>query len=41
MEAASPAGRVLPGKEFAMPTRRIAMDVIEEVLRIRHACGRS
>lgn len=24
-----------------MPTRRIAMDVIEEVLRMRHECGRS
>lgn len=24
-----------------MPTRRIAMDVIEEVLRMRHKCGRS
>ena len=24
-----------------MPTRRIALDVIEEVLRMRHECGRS
>ena len=24
-----------------MPTRRIAMNVIEDVLRMRHACGRS
>lgn len=36
-----PSERALPGNEFATPTRRIAMDVIEDVLRMRHACGRS
>ena len=36
-----PRKRALPGKEFAMPTGRIAMDVVEEVLRMRHGCGRT
>ena len=36
-----PRERFLPGKELAMPTGRIAMDVIEEVLRMRHECRRS
>ena len=36
-----PRERALPGKEFAMPTRRMAMHVLEEVLRMRHECGRS
>ena len=36
-----PRNRALPGKEFAMPTGRIAMDVVDEVLRMRHGCGRT
>lgn len=34
-----PRERALARKEFAMPTRRIAMNVIEEVLRMRHDCS--
>ena len=30
-----PRERALPGKEFAMPTKRMAMHVLEEVLRLR------
>ena len=36
-----PKEQVLPGKELAMPTRRIALDVIEEVLSMRHECRHS
>ena len=36
-----PRKRALPGKELAMPTGRIALDVVEEVLRMRHECGRT
>ena len=36
-----PWERALPWKDFAMPPTRIAMHLIEEVLRMRHECGRS
>ena len=36
-----PRERALAGKELAMPMGRIAMDVVEEVLRIWHECGRT
>lgn len=35
-----PMERILPRKQSAIPTRRVAMDVTEEVLQMRHECGR-